>query len=110
MIYPYVCTGCGKKFEVTKSVRYIEDKEFCPVCSGEGRRVVAGGICFYGASDWDSAQYDPALGRVIKSNAERRRIAKERGLEEVGTEPVENIHKHFEEKNKQLRDENWNKV
>ena len=94
--YPYECQDCAHDFEITKSVKHIEDLEHCPKCSGVAERYISNKISFSGASDWDTAHYSPALGKVVKSNAEARREARRMGLEEVGSEPVENIHKHFD--------------
>jgi hypothetical protein len=51
---------------------------------------------FTGAADWDTAHYNPALGKVVKSYADGRKEAKRRGMTEIGNEPVENIHKKFD--------------
>ena len=96
MIYPYCCPDCDHNFEVIKSVKAIDDPEHCPECSGLSMRYIAKSQFFYGEKDWDTAHYNPALGKVVKNNAEGRRIAKEMGMVEVGDEPVDKIHKKFD--------------
>lgn len=96
MIYPYECTSCGHDFEVYKSYKRIDDPEHCPECSQVATRYISRNIGFSGHNDWDTAHYNLALGQVVKSNAEAKRIARERGMEEIGNEPIEKIHKKFD--------------
>ena len=46
---------------------------------------------FYGAGDWDKTAYCPALGQVVKSDAHRRKLAAQRGWDEVGTEDLSKV-------------------
>lgn len=96
MIYPYACHICNTETEVTKSVKDIDNVERCEKCNAVMERFIAKSQHFYGASDWDSAHYNPAFGKVMKSNTEVRKEAKRLGMEEVGNEPVERIHKKFD--------------
>lgn len=95
--YPYECQDCAHEFEVVKSIVRIEDMEHCPICGSIANRYIAKTGGFIGASDWDTAHYNPAFGKVFKSNAEMRKEAKRRGWDEVGNEAPEKIHKHFDE-------------
>lgn len=108
--YPYVCNDCGHEFEVVKSVKAIDDPEHCQVCNALSDRVIAKTGGFIGASDWDTAHYNPAFGKVMKSNAEARREAKRMGLEEVGNEPVDNIHKKFDGDREKKINDRWNSL
>lgn len=107
--YPYECPECDFDFEITKSVKEIDDPEHCPACNSIAERYIAKTGGFIGASDWDTAHYNPAFGKVMKSNAEARKEAKRLGMEEVGNEPVEKIHKKFDcdrkDKNDKLYDD-----
>ena len=96
MIYPYECTSCGEEFEVIKSYRHIDDDEHCEICDGIGKRLIAQRQSFSGESDWDNVHYNPALGEVVRSNKHASKLARERGMIEIGDEPVENIHKKFD--------------
>jgi putative FmdB family regulatory protein len=90
MNYPYKCTSCNNHWEVIKSVKDIDLPAFCPVCQRVGKRYIAR-THFYGAGDWDKAQYCPGLGTVVKSESHRQKIAKSRGLEAVGNEDLNKI-------------------
>jgi len=89
MIYPYQCS-CGKEFEVVKSLDDIDRVEPCPKCLAEAKRVIAGGY-FYGEKVED-AVWDPAFGCVVKDSNHRKRLAKERGWEEVGNTDMNKWH------------------
>lgn len=88
MIYEYSC--CNEIFEVIKPLREIDRVESCPICGDAARRIISQNT-FYGADDWDNAQYCPGLGQVVKSDKHRRKIARSRGLEEVGNEDMAKI-------------------
>lgn len=109
MIYPYACenSDCRFEFDVIKGVKDIEQLEYCPKCGTAGKRLLVGGCGFICDKATEKPEFCPALGKVVKNNSDRRRIAKSMGLEEVGTEPPEKLHKHFEEVNNQLRESNW---
>lgn len=96
MIYPYHCVACKHEFEVIKSVRQIDDEESCELCGQISVRTIAKSQAFYGANDWDTAHFSTVLGMKVRSNKEAQKIARERGLVEVGTENVEKIHKKFD--------------
>ena len=110
MIYPYECLKCQSEFEVIKSYRDIENPENCPDCGNEGERRIARSQSFSGANDWDTAHYNPAMGKVFKNNAEARREAKRRGLEEIGNEPLDKIHKKYDTERDQKAKKSWDDI
>lgn len=98
MIYPYACKLCNHQFEVIKSVRDIDNPEACAECGSEDtERRIAMDQSFskIAAADWDRARYSPALGKVVKNDAEERKIAKSKGMIEVGNEDIGKIEKEF---------------
>jgi hypothetical protein len=109
MIYPYECVSCRQKFEVIKSVKHIDDAELCS-CGGIGeRRIGKPYLCR--VNDWVEA-YNPAFGCVVKNKAHQREILsryKDNGKEfiEVGSEPVENVHKHFDKQREDREAKRW---
>lgn len=86
-VYPYACKSCDHHFDVAKSVRQIDDAEFCPLCQSDSKRYLVA-VNFNGASDWDKAEFNAGLGCIVKNAKHRERIAKERGLIEVGNEDL----------------------
>ena len=96
MIYPYRCDACDHEFEVIKSYKDIENPEACEKCEKCATRYIALSQSFSGEADWDTAHYSQALGKVVRNNADARKQAKAAGMEEMGTEPVDKIHKHYD--------------
>ena len=89
--YAYGCKECKKEFDVIKSFSEFNNPEFCPGCkSGNVERFISR-TSFYGASDWDKVSYNPGLGVVTKNAKHAAKIAKARGLIEVGNDSCENI-------------------
>lgn len=94
-----------------KAIKDVDRPEICPACqAASAQRLIAPKIAIHGASDWDKTHFDPALGCVVRGDQHRREIAKERGLQEVGTEPPEKLHSYYENKNRELREESWSKA
>ncbi len=93
-------------WDVTKSMSAIDEPETCPDCQNAGMRRISR-THFYGAGDWNNQQWNPGLGCYTKSNGHARQIAKNRGLEEVGNEKVETIHKTFEKQRDDTRERRW---
>lgn len=107
MIYPYECASCKHEFEVTKSVRFIDDIESCPICffpNNKSSRKLAKSGFFYGASV-DEAVYNPGLGMVIKNRKHKAEVLRQKGLVEIGNENIDKIHSSFEkEREKKFND------
>lgn len=103
MIYPYLCEECGHKFEVIKFVAEIDRPEPCEKCSSPLTHRYIGRTHFFGAGDWNTQQFNPGLGCYTKSNKHAAKIAKERGLIEVGNESAEKVHKHYDD----MRERDW---
>jgi len=59
------------------------------------------------AGDWNNVSYNPGLGQWTKSTRHARQIAKEKGLIEVGNEPVESLHKHYDKQRKDKVEQRW---
>lgn len=110
IIYPHKCTVCAHAFEVIKSVKDIDNQEMCEKCGSPAERYIASSQAFFGANDWDTAHYSQALGRVVKNNAEARRLAKERGMIEIGNEPVEKIHKKYDSEREEKAERSYSDV
>ncbi len=109
-IYVYYCKSCNQPFDVIKSISRIEDDEFCKCGDLASRRISRANVI--GGSHFDAA-FNPAFGCVVKSKEHQREILREykdkgREFEEVGNEPVENLHKHFDKIREDRQTERWN--
>jgi putative FmdB family regulatory protein len=110
--YPYRCHACGTHWESCKSVSDIDRVETCPACQekcGRDDRYI-GRTHFYGASDWDKAEFNPAFGKVVRNSKHRAQLAKERGYIEVGNENPDKIHDKFEKDRHEKRERSWAEV
>jgi hypothetical protein len=104
MIYVYTCPTCKKNIDVVKGVAEIDREELCE-CGAVLERLISRTF-FYGADDWHGDEYHPGLGCVVKSRKHANQIARARGLEELGTEPLDKIHS-AEENSKALKEKAW---
>jgi len=84
-VYEYHCQRCENVFDVVKPLAHLNDPEFCSCGSDKTKRQISR-THFYGAGDWDKAEYNPAFGKIIKNSKHRAEEAKARGWLEVGNE------------------------
>lgn len=106
MIYQYRCPECRASFDVVKSVKEMNAPETCKCGSIATREFVPSRVHFIGASV-QHAEYNPGLGCIVKNKEHRKELCKQKGLEEVGSEPVESIHKHFDKAREEARERAW---
>jgi putative FmdB family regulatory protein len=106
MIYVYHCNNCSHEFDVVKSVKEIDNQENCEKCGSVCERIIRFRGYFLGEKDWDKAEYNPGLGCVTKNAKHRKQIAKERGLEEIGTTKIDD----FKEQSDKRLEENRQRV
>lgn len=95
MIYQYACESCGIRFDVIKSHRDMERPEHCQ-CGMLAKREFIPQRVFFSNTSVQHPEFNPGLGCIVKNKQHRSEICKARGLEEIGSEPVESIHKHYD--------------
>jgi putative FmdB family regulatory protein len=107
--YEWDCVGCRVTWDVVTRIAERDEPQRCPKCQALGTRnpVVLCAIDKSAASDWNNVSYNPGLGCWTKSWKHGREIAKSRGMEEIGNEPVENIHKKYEKQRAETRAKRW---
>ena len=101
--------GCDKhRWEVVCKIAERENEHRCPACGAVGTQLPAAPNIDKGAAgSWNQQSYNPALGCWTKSWKHGREIAKARGLEEVGDEPVDKLHDKFEKQRAETRKARW---
>lgn len=111
MIYLYKCPDCLKEFEVIKSVKDLDNKEFCPDCGFEGFRKMVP-VNFNGASFWrqEQGQFNPAFGCEVKSQRHKKDLMKKHNCVEIGTETQESMYRHTELKAAKEREKSYSKI
>lgn len=85
MIYEYLCKPCGKLCEIIKRVADLNRQENCEECGTIMERQVSGGQHLLNTAVQER-YYSHALGQVVKGPQDERRIAKAKGMIEVGNE------------------------
>ena len=103
--YVYLC-GRGHEWEVVKRIADLDEVEMCATCQTLGDRQIQRAN-FTQANDWNTQTFNPALGCYTRNTRHARQIAKSRGMEEVGTEPVEKIHAKFERDREDRTAQRW---
>lgn len=103
--YIYRCEK-EHQWDVVKPMSQLDAPERCEACGEPGTRQIAR-VNFNGASDWNSQTFNPALGCYTRNTRHARQIAKSRGYEEIGNEPVEKIHSTFEKQREETRAKRW---
>lgn len=107
--YIYYCATCQKQFDVVKSMAHYDRDETCPDGHLAERRIAR--CNFTGASDWNPT-YNPAFGCVVKSKKHQRELLAQaagagRPMIEIGSEPVENLHKAADRQQRETREKRW---
>lgn len=105
--YPY--QDGEHRWEVVKPMSAIDTPEACPKCGKAGERYIAR-THFYGASDWNRLEYNRGLGTWTRGFKHASQIAKERGLDEVGSTSPETLHKMYDEQRETTRRQSWDKT
>jgi putative FmdB family regulatory protein len=92
MIYLYCCPKCTGEFDVWKPAKDMDAPEECANCKVEAKRVICAPRGFINAGV-ENAEFNAGLGCVTKNRQHRAEICKRRGLEEIGNEKPDTIHK-----------------
>ena len=91
MRYPYYCVKCDSETEIEKSLAQIDRAEAC-ACGHTMARMISEKIAFQGEKVGENQTYwHPALGCEVNSDAQARRIAKERGMIEIGNDSQDGL-------------------
>ena len=105
--YEWECADHGR-WDVQMRIAERDLVQACPTCGNHGKRTItAPNIDRTAAAGWNQQSYNPGLGCWTKSHKDAERIAKSRGLEPVGNESPETIHKVAEKTQKENRDKRW---
>lgn len=104
MIYEFICGNCEHEFEIIRKVCDRHNAEPCPSCLQPAyKRELPSSIRLQTSelADWNSGEhYNPALGVKVKNNLEAKKIAKAKGLTEVGNEDPGKLAAKFEAERK----------
>lgn len=95
----YRCHGCGAEFEAFRSADEwpYPDAFQCTRCGGVASRYFSHAPGMSPDPHWNG-YYDQQLGRYISSRDEKRRLLKEKGLEEVSPREFQKGFEGYSEK------------
>ena len=113
MRYPYECPKCDNSFEVIKALAEIDNIEYCGKCGCVGYRSIS--RVNLGNTKEYIANFNPAFGKVVKSQSHQKEIIAElRGkgveMEEIGNEPLDKLHSWHDKKRDDIRKEKWDSI
>ena len=108
MIYEYECKEHGV-FEVLKSMDEAGKDEPCPTCQVIGSRLWNNRGGFTGEKV-EHAEWNPALGCVIKNKKHRAEVAERKGLVEIGNEKPDTIHREMTATNESIRNRRYDEA
>ncbi len=83
------------------------EPETCPDCKTIAMYVFAPTRLLFSGEKVQDAEYNPGLGCITRNKYHRAEIAKAKGVEEIGNEKPEVLHKHFDRVREQKRDASW---
>lgn len=108
MVYPYKC-ACGRQFDVTKSIHQASDPERCS-CGEVASRVFCAPMIT--GTKVFTAEYYPALGKVIHNKKELNNEMARRDIVRVGNDwgTPDKMHKHFDQEREAKREKDWDKT
>lgn len=107
MVYEYYCPACELQFDVIKSVKEFDADERCEKCKSVAQRQFAPKKLYLSGTKVQEAEYNPGLGCVVKNKQHVKEICRRKGLEEIGNEKPETIHKHFDKAREEKREKAW---
>lgn len=84
--------------------------ETCAKCGTEGRREFVPRRVELCKTAVQHAEYNPGLGCVVKNAQHRAEIARSKGLEEIGSEKIETVHKTHDTARSDAWERGWDKV
>lgn len=94
--YDWLCEKCELEVEEIQSIKEYTGKKACVQCGGQMARIFSRCSFYHTGASVKDAYKCPALGQVIKSDQHRKELSRKLGVEEIGNEKPETIHKHFD--------------
>lgn len=92
-IYRYRCPICDSIFDIIRPISECDLLTTCTTCKSEGidkSNRMLGTPVFFGEKQQEPF-YSIPLGKMVSGNIEMRKIAKERGMIEVGNENIDKL-------------------
>lgn len=107
MTYEYRCDQCKVAFDVIKSAKEMDAPENCAQCGTISTRQFVPSRVYFNNTKVHHPEYNPGLGAIVRDPNHRKELAKIKGVEEVGNESIESLHKHHDKKREDNRESAW---
>ena len=82
----------------------------CDQCGNPTRRIYSHCKFHFTGTKIEDAEYNIGLGKVTKSKRHRDDLAKRAGVEEIGNEDPDKIHRHFDLTREKKIKKSWDEV
>ncbi len=106
----YFCQKCDAAYEIFRGIHEYTGKDPCPSCGNVGERDYSSCKIMHTGTSVKDAYKCPALGQIIKSDVHRKELSRQLGVEEIGNEKPDNIHKHFDTSREEKLKKSWDEV
>lgn len=109
-IYDYSCVKCDLDFEKFNSITQHKPQEPCPQCGNDAPQDLSRCRPMHTGASVKDAYKCPALGQIVKSDSHRKELASKLGVEEIGNEKPDSLHKHFDSARERKLKKSWDEV
>lgn len=109
-IYDFACDKCSLEFEFIESIKEYTGLKNCTQCGKQMRRIYKYCTFHHVGAKVEDAEFNIGLGRITKSTAHRKELAKQLGVEEIGNESPDRLHKHFDKTREDKLKKSWDEV
>lgn len=109
-IYDFFCEKCDLEKEIIQSIKEYTGKESCDQCGNPMDRIYTYCSFYHVGAKVEDAEFNVGLGKITKSAAHRKELAKRMGVEEIGNDSPEKIHKKFDTEREVKRNKKWDEV
>lgn len=112
MTYEYLCNSCLKSWDVVKRVADMDKPETCMKCGEPGTRQFTPKRLYLNGTKVTNAEYNPALGQVVKNKKHKEELCKRMNVTEIGNDfnSGERHQKHFDKVREEKRTERHEKA
>lgn len=107
MIYEYSCPKCAAIFDVVKSVHEMDRVERCEKCDSVSIRNFIPRIAHFIGTKVEHPEYNPGLGCIVRNKDHRKELCKLKGVQEIGNESPEKLHKYYDKAREEKREQAW---
>lgn len=88
----------------------MTDPEYCVKCKIQAIREFVPSRVYLNGTKVENAEYNPGLGCIVRNKSHRKELCKIKGVEEIGNEKPDSLHKYFDQTRADKHERIWNEV